>query len=227
MFKAGARVVKNVTGYDLPKLMTGSYGTLAALTSITLKVLPKPETEETIVLEGLDDAQAVAAMSLAMQSSCEVSGAAHIPGEGTYLRLEGIAPSVAYRRDQLAKALGRPVQVLAARSSMAKWQAIRDATMFADDLTRPVWRLSVTPSDAPGIIATLRAQTRSALLFRLGRRPRLARCCRLRTMPAAAMIRSAMRVGPCHAVPGAGSGARRRRCVPAAGARHWRHSRRG
>lgn len=158
MFKAGARVVKNVTGYDMPKLLTGSYGTLAALSAIILKVLPRPETEETIVLEGLDDTQAIAHMSIAMQSSCEVSGAAHIPGEGTYLRLEGIAPSVAYRRDQLARTLGQPVQVLAARSSMAKWQAIRDASMFAGDLTRPLWRLSVTPSDAPRLIALLSSQ---------------------------------------------------------------------
>ena len=158
VIKNGARVVKNVTGYDLPKLLTGSYGTLAAMTSVILKVLPRPETEETIVLEGLDDTQAVAAMSLAMQSSCEVSGAAFIPDEGVYLRLEGIAPSVAYRRDQLAKALGRAVQVLAAKSSMAKWQAIRDAGMFADDLSRPLWRLSVTPSAAPVIMATLRTQ---------------------------------------------------------------------
>ena len=159
IIKNGARVVKNVTGYDLPKLLTGSYGTLTAMTSVILKVLPRPETEETIVLEGLDDAQAVAAMSLGMQSSCEVSGAAFIPGEGVYLRLEGIAPSVAYRRDQLAKLLGRVVQVLAAKSSMAKWQAIRDAGMFTDDLSRPLWRLSVTPSDAPAIVATLRTQT--------------------------------------------------------------------
>ena len=158
IFKAGARVVKNVTGYDLPKLMTGSYGTFAALTSITLKVLPKPETEETIVLDGLDDAQAVAAMSLAMQSSCEVSGAAHVPGEATYLRLEGIAPSVAYRRDALAKLLGRPIQILAARSSMAKWRGIRDCALLADGFDRHVWRLSVTPSDAPAIIAALKAQ---------------------------------------------------------------------
>ena len=159
LFKSGARVVKNVTGYDMPKLLTGSYGTLAALTSIILKVLPRPESEETIVLEGLDDTEAVAAMSLAMQTSCEVSGAAHVPGEATYLRLEGIAPSVAYRRDRLAKALGRPVQVLAARSSTAKWQSIRDAAMFADDRSRPLWRLSVTPSDAPGIAAKLRRRT--------------------------------------------------------------------
>lgn len=165
MFKAGARVVKNVTGYDMPKLLTGSFGTLAALTAIILKVLPRPETEETIVIEGLEDAAAVAAMSLAMQSSCEVAGAAHIPGEGTFLRLEGIAPSVAYRRDQLAKALGRHVQVLAARSSAQKWQAIRDARMFANDLARPLWRLSITPSDAPGLIATLRGRTDFSYCF--------------------------------------------------------------
>lgn len=157
-FKAGARVVKNVTGYDLPKLMTGSYGTLAALTSITLKVLPKPETEETIVLDSLDDAQAVAAMSLAMQSSCEVSGAAHVPGEATYLRLEGIAPSVTYRRDALAKLLGRPVQILAAKSSMAKWRGIRDCAVLADGFDRHVWRLSVAPSDAPAIVLALQSQ---------------------------------------------------------------------
>jgi glycolate oxidase FAD binding subunit len=158
VFKAGARVVKNVTGYDLPKLMTGSYGTLAALTSIILKVLPKPETEETVVLTGLDDVQAVRTMSIAMQSSCEVSGAAYIPGEAVYLRLEGIAPSVAYRRDALAKQLATPIQVLAAKSSATKWRAIRDCEMFADHHERPVWKLSVTPSDAPGIIADLKTR---------------------------------------------------------------------
>ena len=157
IFKAGARVVKNVTGYDLPKLMTGSHGTLVALTSVTLKVMPKPETEESIVLTGLDDAQAVEAMSLAMQSSAEVSGAAHVPGEATYLRLEGIAPSVASRRDALARLLARPVQILAATSSRAKWREIRDCGPLADNDERIVWRLSVTPSEAPAILAGLKA----------------------------------------------------------------------
>jgi glycolate oxidase FAD binding subunit len=164
-FKAGARVVKNVTGYDLPKLLTGSHGTLAALTSVILKVLPAPESEETVVLTGLDDGQAVAAMSLAMQSACEVSGAAHVPGEAVYLRLEGIAPSVAYRRDQLAKALGRPIEVMAAKSSSARWRAIRDATMFAGDRTRPLWKLSVTPSDAPAIIGDLKGKLDLRYMF--------------------------------------------------------------
>ncbi len=155
IFKAGARVVKNVTGYDLPKLLTGSYGTLAALTSVILKVLPAPETEETVVLTGLGDAQAVAVMSLAMQSPCEVSGAAHVPGEAVYLRLEGIAPSVAYRRDQLAKTLGTPVEVMAAKNSAALWRSIRDAAIFAENHRHPLWRISVAPSDASAVIQKL------------------------------------------------------------------------
>ncbi|WP_421692749.1 glycolate oxidase subunit GlcE [Aestuariivirga sp.] len=158
VFKAGARVVKNVTGYDMPKLLTGSHGTLAALTSVILKVLPAPETEETVVLTRLDDLQAVNMMSLAMQSPCEVSAAAYIPGEAAYLRLEGVAPSVAYRRDALAKLLKTPIEVMAAKSSAATWCAIRDGAMFAENPRHPLWRLSVTPSDAPDLIRTLKDQ---------------------------------------------------------------------
>jgi glycolate oxidase FAD binding subunit len=164
-FKAGARVVKNVTGYDLPKLLTGSYGTLAALTSVILKVLPQPETEETVVLTGLDDDKAVATMSLAMQSPCEVSSAACVPGEAVYLRLEGIAPSVAYRRDALAKMLKTPVEVMAAKSSAARWKAIRDGALFAGRPSHPLWRLSVAPSQAPGIIRTLKENLDIRYLF--------------------------------------------------------------
>src|SRR5450759_2980748 len=78
-FKSGGRVVKNVTGYDMCKLLAGSWGTLAAMTDITVKVLPKAETEATVIVEGLDDARACAAMAAAMGSSCDVSGAAHLP----------------------------------------------------------------------------------------------------------------------------------------------------
>ncbi|PZF76624.1 glycolate oxidase subunit GlcE [Aestuariivirga litoralis] len=164
-FKAGARVVKNVTGYDMPKLVTGSWGTLAALTSVILKVLPAPETEETVVLRGLDDAQAVEAMSLAMQSPCEVSAAAYVPDEAVYLRLEGIAPSVAYRRDQLGRVLKRPIEVMAAKSSATTWKAIRDGAMFAGNPRHPLWRISVAPSDAPGIISALRDKLDIRYLF--------------------------------------------------------------
>src|SRR5436305_12765833 len=78
-FKSGGRVVKNVTGYDLCKLMAGSWGTLAAMADVTIKTLPKAETEQTLLVRGLDPARAVAAMTSAMGSSCDVSGAAHLP----------------------------------------------------------------------------------------------------------------------------------------------------
>src|SRR6185437_17120517 len=77
--KTGGRVVKNVTGYDLCKILSGSWGTLAAMTEITVKVLPKPETEATVLIEGLTDAQACAAMAAATGTSADVSGCAHVP----------------------------------------------------------------------------------------------------------------------------------------------------
>ncbi|MGE0238681.1 MAG: glycolate oxidase subunit GlcE [Parvibaculaceae bacterium] len=162
-FKAGGRVVKNVTGYDVPKLMAGAFGTLAALTSVTFKVLPKAESEETLVVEGLSDEDAVAAMSLAMQSSCEVSGAAHLPaalGGGTaktLLRLEGVPPSIAYRRDKLEQILGgkAAIRLLEAADSRAQWVAIRDVHPLADQRERSVWRLSVPPAEGARVTAAL------------------------------------------------------------------------
>jgi len=114
--KSGGRVVKNVTGYDMCKVLAGSWGTLAAMTDVTIKVLPKPETEATVAVEGLDDARACAAMAAALGSSCDVSAAAQLPDHvasyfdglpkpeaATVLRLEGVAPAVAHRTDMLMK----------------------------------------------------------------------------------------------------------------------------
>src|SRR5882724_11847206 len=112
-FKSGGRVVKNVTGYDLCKVIAGSYGTLAVMTDVTVKVLPRAETEQTLLVIGLDDARAAQAMSAAMNSSNDVSAAAHLPAPlaasiqaeagtpVTALRIEGVAPSVQHRRRAL------------------------------------------------------------------------------------------------------------------------------
>src|SRR6201988_1903961 len=122
-FKSGGRVVKNVTGYDLCKVLAGSYGTLAVLTDVTVKVLPRAETEQTVLVLGLDDAAAIRAMSAAMNSSNDVSGAAHFPAPMaanlqadsgrplTALRLEGVAPSVAHRRRALETLLKPPGEI--------------------------------------------------------------------------------------------------------------------
>jgi glycolate oxidase FAD binding subunit len=170
--KSGGRVVKNVTGYDLCKLLAGSWGTLAAMTDITIKVLPKPETEATVLIEGLDDARACAAMAAAMGSSCDVSGAAHLPDHvalwfdglpkpeaATVLRLEGFAPSVAHRQaalTALAKTFG-PVTILDEPPSQALWCSIRTVKPFAAEPARkrPLWRISATPARGHEIAAAI------------------------------------------------------------------------
>ncbi len=154
--KNGGRVMKNVTGYDLVKLLCGAFGTLGVLTEVAFKLLPLPETTATLRLEGLDDDRAVAALAAALGSPFDVTGAAHWPGRGAFLRIEGFAASVAYRAERLAEAL-RPFGPAAAEDDPDLWPAIRDARAFAD---RPgaVWRLSVRPSDAPAIAAAARAQ---------------------------------------------------------------------
>ncbi|HRO12901.1 FAD-binding protein, partial [Amaricoccus sp.] len=103
--KNGGRVMKNVTGLDLVKLMAGSHGTLGVLTELAFKVLPRPQAVATVVLGGLDDEAAGRAMRAALATPFQVSGAAHRPGRGTFLRLEGFAGSVAYRAAELARAL--------------------------------------------------------------------------------------------------------------------------
>ncbi|MFO1032867.1 MAG: glycolate oxidase subunit GlcE [Hyphomicrobiales bacterium] len=165
VLRTGARVVKNVTGYDLPKLLTGSWGTLAAMTSVTLKVLPRPETEETLVLRGLSDADAVRLMSEALQSPADVSAAAHLPGEATYLRLDGIAPSIAFRRDRLVKLLDHDAGVLAEKESRKLWQRVRDAEPFHKLKDKAIWRLSVTPMDAPAIVALISTQMNATWFY--------------------------------------------------------------
>jgi glycolate oxidase FAD binding subunit len=165
-FKAGGRVVKNVTGYDLPKLIAGSYGTLAALIEITVKVLPRPEATRTLVLKSLDDEAARRAMSAALGSSHEVSGAAHLPdavsppGARTLLRLEGPGPSVEARVRALGEELASrgAIEVLGDGDSQAAWRAVRDATPFAAFSDRAVWRVSVAPTEGPAVAAQV-AQT--------------------------------------------------------------------
>jgi glycolate oxidase FAD binding subunit len=185
-FKSGGRVVKNVTGYDLCKLMAGSWGTLAVLTDVTLKTLPKPETEETGLLRGLDSAGAVAAMTAAMASPCDVSGAAHLPQDVaaltpgahvrgaaaavTALRLEGFAASLPHRRSMLEAQLQSfgELAAIGPEASRQLWQAVRDVTPFAlnsDGPERPLWRVSIAPGCGPEFAARIANQAEAQMLF--------------------------------------------------------------
>ncbi len=168
-FKSGGRVVKNVTGYDLCKLIAGSHGTLAAITEVTFKVLPAPEKIRTALVFGLDDQTAIRTMAEAAGSPHEVSGLAHLPAAVaatsavgyvadagaavTALRVEGPGPSVEYRSAALRAMLaGRgAVEELHGRNSALFWREVRDARAFAGD-DRLLWRLSVTPSDGAEVV---------------------------------------------------------------------------
>lgn len=157
VIKNGGRVMKNVTGYDLVKLMAGSWGTLGVLSEVSLKVLPQVEDTADLAMSGLDDAQAVAAMSAALGSPFEVTGAAHSGGT-THIRIEGFAASVDYRSGKLAGVLapfGTP-KITTGTEAAAIWAAIRDVAPMQG--TRgDIWKLSVKPSDGPALVARARA----------------------------------------------------------------------
>ncbi|EWY37461.1 2-hydroxy-acid oxidase [Skermanella stibiiresistens SB22] len=173
-FKAGGRVVKNVTGYDLSKLIAGSYGTLTVLTEVTLKVLPAPEDTRTVLIRALDDATAIRVMALALQSPYEVAGAAHVPaslagalgveevagGAATAIRLEGFGPSIEYRAGKLRDLLGGfgTVEFLDRQPSLVFWAALRDVKPFVSTPERLVWRLSVPPADGARVVADIKGR---------------------------------------------------------------------
>ena len=150
VIKNGGRVMKNVTGYDLVKVMAGSWGTLGVLTEVSLKVMPRPETEATLALEDLSAEAAVAAMSGALSSPFDVSGAACVGGR-TLIRVEGFEASVAYRVAQLQSKLA----AFGSSEVVAQdWSLVRDARALRDG-AGDIWRISVTPLDGPGVIARL------------------------------------------------------------------------
>lgn len=178
IIRAGGRVMKNVTGLDLVKLLAGSQGTLGFLTEVTFRVLPVPPMTETIVISGLDDQTATKAMAAAMALPVEVSGAAHLPasvrsrflggalpdgpggGEATVLRLEGLGPSVEVRAQKLTavmEAFGS-VSRLGPDESRVLWREIRDVHPYADGSDRPLWRVSVAPSAGAQLVAALRLE---------------------------------------------------------------------
>lgn len=162
-FKSGGRVVKNVTGYDLCKLLAGSWGTLAVMTEVTVKTLPRAEGEETVLVMDLDDAAAGKVMAAVMGSYADVSAAAHLPvtaaariGETasahravTAFRLEGVVPSIAHRKSVLERLVAPfgVVDTLAAAASRAFWRAVRDVAPFAATPdTRPTDSRSASPA---------------------------------------------------------------------------------
>jgi glycolate oxidase FAD binding subunit len=153
-FKAGGKVVKNVTGYDLPKLMAGSWGTLAVLTEVTVRAVPASECEVSLLVPASGPGEAVRLLTAALGSPFEVSAGAFDPSGGVAVRLEGFGPSVQARIKGLLNTLSPPGWTqLDTEPSRQLWSQIAGAASLAD--LPVVWRLSVPPSEAPAIIRDL------------------------------------------------------------------------
>lgn len=191
-FKTGGKVVKNVTGYDLCKLLSGSWGTLSVMTEVTLKVMPKPEAERTLLLRGLDDAVANKAMTAALGSPFDVSAAAHLPksafraktddGLGdlagqdealTMLRLEGITASASHRAGSLRELLAPfgTATLIEDGASAALWAAIRDVLPFAASGALgawPVWRIVCPPASGAALGTQLARETGGDVIYDWG-----------------------------------------------------------
>jgi glycolate oxidase FAD binding subunit len=183
LFKAGGRVVKNVTGYDLCKLLAGSYGTLAAMTDVIVKVLPAPEKTRTVLVFGLADEDAARTMSAALNCEHEVSAAAHLPepiakrsavgyvnGAGksvTAVRIEGFPASVQHRCAAIKALLSSfgPVEELHGKNSAVLWREFRDVAQFLARPDRAVWRISTPPAVGPKVAARVAAKLDAELFY--------------------------------------------------------------
>ncbi|MGO8865487.1 MAG: glycolate oxidase subunit GlcE [Alphaproteobacteria bacterium] len=186
LFKAGGRVVKNVTGYDLCKLLAGSLGTLAAMTDVTVKVLPAAEEARTVLVLGLADEPAVKALLTALGSVNEVTGAAHLPrvlaarsalpvisgagGPVSAVRVEGFPASVAHRAAALKALLAArgALGELGREESAAFWREVRDVRPFVSERERSVWRLSVPPASGPAVAARIAAELDAQVYYDWG-----------------------------------------------------------
>ena len=181
LIKSGGRVVKNVTGYDLCKLLSGSLGTLAVMSELTFKVLPAPPETSSLLLAGLAREQAFAALRRALGSAYDVAGAAYLPARAAarsavapvaaagadlaVLRLEGLTPSVRYRTQALKQLLASPggtIEQLDAAPSLALWREIRDVALLPGELN--LWRVSTAPTAGPALIDELERQLELAWL---------------------------------------------------------------
>ncbi len=170
LFKSGGRVMKNVTGLDVARGLTGSWGTLAVMTEVTFKVAPLPETMQTLAFVGLPDDLAIEALTVAMRTPLEVSGAVHLPkncaarimtprlrGLGqslTLLRLETFAAAIDQRKEKLKAALkvyGAPIE-LGPEDTFSLWSEFRSLSMMPFSTDTSLWRISTLPTKAPEIV---------------------------------------------------------------------------
>ena len=170
--RAGGRVMKNVTGYDLSRVLAGGGGTLAVSTELAIKVLPAPREVRTVLCFGLADPNGIEALCLAMGTPFEVSGTVHMHAElaerlsdqeianagasVTAIRVENFPASARYRSSRLKQMLQAyaPALELDTLRSRAFWDEIKTLKMF-QKAERPLWRISTLPTAAAKLVHNL------------------------------------------------------------------------
>ncbi len=173
-FKSGGRVMKNVTGYDVARGLTGSWGTLAVMTEVTFKVMPLPEVVMTLAYPRLPDDLAVELMTAAMATPFDVSAAAHLPkataarfshprlssvGEAlTVIRLENFANFVARAKGKAqagAEGLRHSDRIRSRRKlqALARHPHARPVMPYSTETS--LWRISTAPSKAHEIVSAI------------------------------------------------------------------------
>ena len=185
IIKSGGKVFKNVTGYDLCKLLAGSYGTLGVLTEVSVKCQPLSQKVRTVLVLNLSEQQAVEAMSDGLNSHLSITGAAHLPektasksrvncvGQAgtsiTALRIEGVDVSVIERCKKLRKRMSAfgTVEELHYHNSKTLWEEIADINYFCDN-KEPVWRVSIPPYSGAAFVEAVRREINVEVYFDWG-----------------------------------------------------------
>lgn len=174
IIKNGGRVMKNVTGLDLVKLMAGSFGTLGVISEVSFKLLPVAQRKVSLEIKGLSSEQAISIMSKALGSPFEITAAAHLPknlnnknGDAkTLLRIEGFDSQVDYRIEKLSELIANNIEIttIEGKEHDKLWRYIRNVKIFKNS-KNPLWKLSIKPSDAPDIEKQLIDKTGADMFF--------------------------------------------------------------
>ena len=181
IIKSGGNVVKNVTGYDLSKLVCGSYGTLIALTEITFKVLPAPEASKTLIIHDKKIEPATFLLEQAISSSNDISGAAFFPiepkvpgcvmniektfklndlkygGSLTAIRIEGSKKSINLRIQNLIdelKIVNFDISILDTYQSEIFWNKVKSLEFFSSSKNN-ILRIVIPPSECVQLVYQL------------------------------------------------------------------------
>ncbi len=162
--RAGGRVVKNVTGYDLSRTMAGSFGTLGVLTEICIKLWPRPQTERTLVVDGVNLEAAAESMLEWAQLPMEVTGLAYLPGDGSegrlYARVEGSPLAVRIQIQDLksgvAASRSSAVEEIGGDESVRFWRRLRELEYCVTNHEEQLWRLCPPPASALSLVERLK-----------------------------------------------------------------------